>query len=511
MSVINTNITALVAQQNLGSSQSALATAMERLSSGLRINSAKDDAAGLAIANRISSQITGLMQAQRNANDGISISQTAEGALDQVNDNLQRIRELTVQAANGTNSESDLTSIQNEITLRLDEIDRISTETSFNGVKVLASDQGVTIQVGANDGETITMNLREMSVDKLGLGSFQVENTVLTSELSATPTTETVPASLNVQDVVFSDTAVAAAWDLYVDPADTTHIVATAAGGGSLATSYDVTYDSTTGAFTFDSSGGVTDATGFTAAGAGVDVGGGRTIDASDVILQDSGTGSTPELFVDSAGAYFVSVDGGTNFQAVASIDFDSTSATYGRVEYDSSAAFAATPTGDTSAALTELTDPTSSVAIDLSGVSTALVGSNAQVYAYQDNSGYVVQGQDSDGNTVYYDATVDDATGAVTLGDQLTADPLATLDDALTEIDVLRSELGAAQNRFESAITNLAETSTNLSAARSRIQDADYAVEVSNLTRAQILQQAGTSVLAQANQVPQTVLSLLR
>ncbi|MDT7525738.1 flagellin FliC, partial [Pseudidiomarina sp. GXY010] len=145
MSVINTNITSMIGQQNLSKSQSALATSMERLSSGLRINSAKDDAAGQAIANRMSSQITGLSQAQRNANDGISVAQTAEGALNQVNDNLQRIRELTVQAQNGTNSAADKQSIQDEINQRLDEIDRISKETDFNGVKVLKEDQALAI------------------------------------------------------------------------------------------------------------------------------------------------------------------------------------------------------------------------------------------------------------------------------------------------------------------------------------------------------------------------------
>ena len=157
MSVINTNITSMIGQQNLRESQNALQTSMERLSSGLRINSAKDDAAGQAIANRMSAQITGLAQSQRNANDGISMAQTAEGALNQVNDNLQRIRELSVQAENGTNSQDDLDSIQAEIDQRLTEINRISEETTFNGVKVLASDQGVNIQVGANDGEKISV------------------------------------------------------------------------------------------------------------------------------------------------------------------------------------------------------------------------------------------------------------------------------------------------------------------------------------------------------------------
>src|SRR5690242_18817274 len=199
MAVINTNITALIGQQNLTRSQSSLQTAMERLSSGLRINSAADDAAGQAIANRMSAQITGLSQAQRNANDGISVSQTAEGALNQINDNLQRIRQLTVQAQNGTNSVSDLDSIQAEIKQRLEEVDRVSAQTSFNGVKVLASNQDLSIQVGANDGEKISLNLQKIDSSTLGLANFSVAAGVDTSKVAASASsTGRVGQDLNV-------------------------------------------------------------------------------------------------------------------------------------------------------------------------------------------------------------------------------------------------------------------------------------------------------------------------
>ncbi|MCP1366395.1 flagellin FliC, partial [Halomonas sp. BBD48] len=191
MSVINTNITSMIAQQNLSSSKGDLTTAMERLSSGLRINSAKDDAAGQAIANRMSAQITGLAQAQRNANDGISVAQTTEGALNQVNDNLQRIRELTVQATNGTNSAEDLDSIQNEIGQRLNEINRISEETSFNGVKVLQEDNSLKIQVGSNDGETISLNLKEINSSSIGVGNFNV-NAMMSSDSIGTDALNTI-------------------------------------------------------------------------------------------------------------------------------------------------------------------------------------------------------------------------------------------------------------------------------------------------------------------------------
>src|SRR6478609_5814242 len=174
-SVINTNSLSLLTQNNLNKSQSSLNTAIERLSSGMRINSAKDDAAGQAIANRFTANIKGLTQATRNANDGISIAQTTEGALTEVNNNLQRIRELSVEAATGTNSATDLDSIQAEIGQRLDEINRVSEQTQFNGVKVLSANAGkLTVQVGANDGETIDIDLQEISAKTLGLDGFNV-------------------------------------------------------------------------------------------------------------------------------------------------------------------------------------------------------------------------------------------------------------------------------------------------------------------------------------------------
>src|SRR5690625_4451969 len=178
MSVINTNYLSLVAQNNLTKSQSSLSSAIERLSSGMRINSAKDDAAGQAIANRFTSNIRGLTQAARNANDGISIAQTTEGALDEINNNIQRIRELTVQAANGSNSSEDLQSIQNEIQERKHEINRIAEQTDFNGVKVLGGKEGevehMSIQVGAHDGEIIKIELEAINLDTLNINDFSV-------------------------------------------------------------------------------------------------------------------------------------------------------------------------------------------------------------------------------------------------------------------------------------------------------------------------------------------------
>lgn len=434
MSVINTNSLSLVAQGNLHKSQSALGTAIERLSSGLRINSAKDDAAGQAIANRFTANIKGLSQATRNANDGISIAQTTEGALNEINNNLQRVRELSVQAANGTNSASDLKSIQDEIEQRLGEIDRVSQQTQFNGVKVLAKGAtDLSIQVGANDNEKIDIALKEISSRTLSLDGFTVER-----------------KALNVGDAI-----------------DLTGQLTGSGGDAGI-----------------DLSGALTQLNGSTG-----------TLELEDLTLHQV-LDSEGEIVADS----YVIRAGGETYAA----------------QFGLGAA-----TGDTddvviaevTAATVENTDGTTST------FNNALVkvGYNSddthslQTYISVGGDNYTVTSA-SNGTTGYATLATDTVTNPDDLFDGAgTANALEKLDDALATVDALRGELGAVQNRFESTIANLNNTVTNLSSARSRIEDADYAVEVSNMTRAQILQQAGTSVLAQANQVPQTVLSLLR
>lgn len=435
--VINTNSLSLMTQNNLNTSQSALNTAIQRLSSGLRINSAKDDAAGQAIANRFTANIRGLTQAQRNANDGISLAQTTEGALTEVNNNLQRIRELSVQAATGSNSASDLQSIQDEIKQRLDEIDRVSAQTQFNGVKVLAADSTLKVQVGANDTETIDINLKEITARTLGLEGFTVKKTALN---------------------------VGAAIDL----------------SGQLAGSN---------------------------ADAGIDLSGalqqlkdaGVSVDINSVTLhqvQDSSGAA-------QAGQYVLKV--GDEYYATTTSDTSATAAG------DADVITLATATGT-------FTDNTVSGKAFTEFVKVSYTAAGAiATYATVNGSNYAVTSTAST-TTSYANATavaIDISDAAATPTAQFTgvatASPLAKLDAALSKVDTLRSALGAVQNRFDSVIANLGTTVTNLSASRSRIQDADYATEVSNMTRAQILQQAGTSVLAQANQTTQNVLSLLR
>lgn len=565
MSVINTNYLSLVAQNNLQKSQSALGTAIERLSSGLRINSAKDDAAGQAIANRMGAQINGLNQAARNANDGISAAQTTEGALNQINDNLQRIRVLTVQASNGTNSGEDLTSIQNEIGQRLQEINRISSETEFNGVKVLASDQELTIQVGANDGQTIKVNLQEINVDKLNLNGFNVDG-------SGTPNSKAEVKDLaaagfaqdgttNKYDNATFNKATTVA-DVFENLQNNAKITTTGqvykydadSEMFSLSRTTAVAADGTAGKLAVDL--GLTPSAGETNT-VTVNLGG----DDVKVNISSSGsltlasTGENLYLTGAAAGAKDLSVTntGGTQATitdlvaelADAARAAGSTIKTGAGTTYTSAAAATAglTTTGEIVAkddlrnAIT--TDAALVYAVSLDGSATpaknlsiaandAVTGgpagvgnptftsgfagdstlkAAATVSVYLNENGTVTDGA---ANAIYVNEDGELTLDAVS-GSTKTENPLDVLDAALASVDALRSDLGAIQNRFESAITNLQTTSNNLASAQSRIQDADYAVEVANMTRAQILQQAGTSVLAQANQIPQGVLSLLR
>jgi flagellin len=472
------------------------------LSSGLRINSAKDDAAGQAIANRMSSQITGLSQAQRNANDGISVAQTAEGALNQVNDNVQRIRELSVQAANGTNSQDDLQSIQDEVGQRLAEIDRISGETNFNGVKVLAEDQGINIQVGANDGEAISVNLQEINAETLGLNNLDLRNQVTSASLSEVGANVTEAVAATTVELTYTGATPAAPTYVVGDDGNLLADV-----GGTL---YDATFDSANNTVSYDSSGTASTALASTS-DSYVD-GNGDVVELADLngggAIADDAAAPSFDIYTETAGAGVVAWDGTDSYTMGAngnSIDYDTGVVTLGTAD---GAAVTITDYDQATTGNVLTVAGTSEVATDMTTVDSTLDEGTNTLMTGEDGA-YYVRNENGD-DTTYYSATVDQASGEVTLGDLAPVDPLKSIDAALNQVDSFRSELGAVQNRFESAITNLSTNETNLSAARSRIEDADYAVEVANMTRAQILQQAGTSVLAQANQIPQNVLSLL-
>ena len=506
MSVINTNITSMIGQQNLSKSQNDLTTSMERLSSGLRINSAKDDAAGQAIANRMTSQITGLSTAQRNANDGISVAQTAEGALNQVNDNLQRVRELTVQAQNGTNSQDDLKSIQAEIKQRMGEIDRISDQTDFNGVKVLASDQTINIQVGANDNEAIKIGLQKIDATSLGLNTFTVSG-------DKAATLEDM-----VKDFGASGEAL---YNVDVDGAPTTGVQVDLQSG-------KVTTNGTAQLYVSQTTGTITaNATNDTAAGSTTAAAEFATKFAS---LGDDGdkatvggvewsrVGAASDAF--GNGDFTAEVDGQTVTVTIEdSTVNDGTNAAISGIDgglFMDEGTFTAATTKFTAFNTNE--DAREVDLKDAGGTytSAALTGPDTQTYNVSAGGTVTFGGTGpsaaDDGKVVYVKNAGEASQELISQDEAIEAsrNPMDKLDAALSMVDTLRSDLGAIQNRFESAITNLQTNETNLSSARSRIEDADYATEVANMTRAQILQQAGTSVLAQANQIPQSVLSLL-
>lgn len=503
--VINTNSLSLLTQNNLNKSQSALGTAIERLSSGLRINSAKDDAAGQAIANRFTANIKGLTQASRNANDGISIAQTTEGALNEINNNLQRVRELAVQSANGTNSQSDLDSIQAEITQRLNEIDRVSGQTQFNGVKVLAQDNTLTIQVGANDGETIDIDLKEISSKTLGLDKLNVQDAYTPKETAVTVDkttykngTDPITAQSNTDiqtaigggatgvtgaDIKFKD------GQYYLD-----------VKGGASAGVYKATYDETTKKVNIDT----TDKTPLATAEATA-IRGTTTITHNQIaeVTKEGVDTTTVAAQLAAAGVTGADKDN-TSLVKLSFEDKNGKVIDGGYAVKMGDDFYAATYDEKTGAITAKTTTYTDGTGVAQTGA-VKFGGANGKSEVVTATDGKTYLASDLDKHNFRTGGELKE------VNTDKTENPLQKIDAALAQVDTLRSDLGAVQNRFNSAITNLGNTVNNLSSARSRIEDSDYATEVSNMSRAQILQQAGTSVLAQANQVPQNVLSLLR
>ena len=396
---INTNVVSINAQRNLSLSGSQLGTAMQRLSSGLRVNSAKDDAAGLAIAERMNAQARGLSVAARNANDGISLAQTAEGALGKVGDMLQRMRELAVQASNATNSKTDREALQAEVSQLIAEIDRVAKTSEFNGTKLLnGSFAGAVFQVGAAAGDNITVGgLADATAAKLS-------NVAYATHTIAVPTV--------------ADEA---------DPVELGAMTLTIAGGSLAATDIELAAASSVK----ERQGQIVQAINSKTADTGV-----------TAFLQDDG--SIKLMSNDVADDSDFSIEGVKN----------------------------------------DTVDPTSTAEL------TKVEGSS------------------------FTDATAAQQVGISSLSVTTQSDAwvaLKKIDDAINKINSSRADLGALQTRFEKSIENIDIMNENISAARGRIVDADFAAETASLSRTQILQQAGTAMVAQANQLPQQVLSLLQ
>ena len=495
---INTNVASLNAQRNLNGSQSSLATSLQRLSSGLRINSARDDAAGLAIADRLTSQIRGLNQAVRNANDGISLAQTAEGALQESTNILQRMRELAIQSANGSNSDEDREALQAEVSQLQAELTRISDTTSFGGRKLLDGSFGqAQFQVGSEANETIAFALRDTDATQIGVYRLDMESATANDGLGRGTAAATTAAanSLAGGAIVLTGsgtttvTAAAASSarevaSLINGATSVTGIEAdarTVARIGSLqnagAVTFTLTADTGTATQSATISATITSTSDLTALANAINAESGTT----GVQATIGAAGDTIDIISESGDDVVIEgfTNSGTGTVVVTTRDYDNTA---------NGDAITLTSGGSDSTRLMGELQLSSSKAFS---VTTTVTDMNNQTTA--------------ETATLVTAAAVDITTVA---GSQ---SAIGVLDGAIQMIDSLRADLGAVQNRLTSTISNLQNISENASAARSQIKDADFAAETANLSRNQIIQQAGIAMLAQANALPQNVLTLLQ
>jgi flagellin len=485
-SVINTNISSLTAQRNLAMSQASLSTSMQRLSSGLRINSAKDDAAGLAISERMTAQIRGSNQAARNANDGISLAQTAEGDLGQIGSNLQRMRELAVQSANATNSSSDRAALDGEVQALAQEIDRVAQNSSFNGTKLLdGSFASKAFQVGANNTGNDSINIAQVNsarTSSLGNGYAVSATTAAAGNGTALAATDltingiAVGASLASYDTLSTagnaGSAIAKAAAINAASAGVTATAGPTTKAGSAITASSAVAD---GAIKIN---GVS--IGALAGNASITTAGDDLVTAINAKTAQTGVTAT-----NAAGTVTLAAADGRNIDITAN-------------------AAATTGTGFSTSTTSGKLTITGNSATTSAGAKTFVLADGGST-AGAANSGFTM-------GTVSAVTTSGTKLNLINVLDVAGAKKaIDAIDLALTSVNSSRAELGAYQNRFTSVVTSLQTTSENLSASRSRIQDADFAAETANLSRSQILQQAGTAMVAQANQLPQGVLQLLK
>jgi flagellin len=512
----------LNAQRNLGNSQEALSKSMERLSSGLRINSAQDDAAGLAISNRMTSQIRGLNQAVRNSNDGISLAQTAEGAMQETTNILQRMRELAVQSANDTNSASDRSSLQSEVNQLKQEITRIAETTSFNGKNLLdGSMTTAQFQVGANSNQTISFGINSVKSADLGNNSLKSTSDDATGIQAATAAATDASGNNNVT-----------AQTLTIVGPEGSDTVAVGADNSANAIAGNVNAKSATTGVTAEA---VTTATLSTLSADG-------TVSFSLQGSNSESIGITATVTTDNLSSLAQAINdqaGNTGITAELSGDNESITLTQAAghdidiVDFVHSAA----GEGGTTATMAVTGSQTDAAGVALNPVIlTDVAGADATAEATavtSNTDSTVIGGEISFSASGSFNVSTDALTGAGSLFNNTvagganvstlssidkvdittvsgSADAIQAIDGALMQVDNMRGELGAVQNRFESTIANLSNVSENLSAARSRILDADIAQETSAMTKNNILQQVGVSILAQANQAPQLALSLL-
>lgn len=481
---VNTNVASLNAQRNLGASQGTLSKSLQRLSSGLRINSAKDDAAGLAISNRMSSQIRGLNQAVRNANDGISLAQTAEGALGEATNILQRIRELSIQSANDSNSSSDRQSLQQEVAQLQQELNRIADSTTFSGKKLF--DGTFTAQkfhVGSEANETISFSIKNTRADQIGSNTITTGGTIT----AATTAAADKSAGNNVANatLAISGPLNTTAENVSVTANDSARTIAAAVNGKSGLTGVEADARTTAtlesvgsaGSVSFNLYGSNSSAVVITAA----------ISDTSDL------SGLADAINARSASTGITAISNGNNISLANEDGYDIAVENYagGQISLKGASGSAVQLTGGGST--------------DTSVVGGTVTFKSSEAFSVSGGSGSELALSNS-GASALSDVA------AINISTQTGANSaLDVIDGAVSYIDDVRGRLGAVQNRFESTIANLQSVSENVAAARSRIVDADFASETASMTKAQILQQAGVAMLAQANQLPQAALSLLQ
>ena len=530
---VNTNVASLNTQRNLGTSAKGLDTSLQRLSTGFRINSAKDDAAGLQISNRLTSQINGLSVAVRNSNDGISLAQTAEGALQQSTGILQRMRDLALQSANGSNGSSERAALQGEVAQLQQELNRIAETTSFGGRKILDGTFGSqSFQVGANAFETISVSVGAASASRIGASRFNSSVSSETAQQSGiAASVVTGFAEISSTDVGYaSSPATSAGLTIKGKLGDASVALVDGSSARDLSNAVNRTSDSTGVTSTArtvvrlqqDASGGFTnsDTSGtinFTLYGSNnADEADGVSISATitdwrdlsglaDAINKETGrTGISARVL--NNGALEMVSERGDNI-AINEYNAVGDAGTAIAAELQSMAF-------DGDNGIDDAED-----ASDTVGTAAALAGTGADgavavgQVRFESPDAFEVENFDTidagaQGDSVY---SILESVSSVDIGTAIGAqNALGIISSAISNIDSQRAQLGAVQNRFENTISNLQNIGENASAARSRIRDTDYAAETSELTKNQILQQAGTAILAQANQLPQSVLSLL-
>ncbi len=530
--IINTNIQSLNAQRNLSSSQSQLATSMQRLSSGLRINSAKDDAAGLAISERMTTQVRGLTVAMRNANDGISLAQTAEGALGSLGSNLQRIRELAVQARNATNSAEDRAALDVEVQQLKAEVTRVAQQTSFNGTNLLdGSFTNMAFQVGANQGQTIDISsIVNANVDALGTwDSVAVPSKLTGSSISGSNTAVTVPAktSWNLNGPATDGSY--GAFTLTINGGTAVNVPAVAAVAAPPATAAQIATAKDTLATSIQTALNTAAPDGLGANAVSVSVVNGKieivnNTTASAVVTPSPSAGPTLGSATLSVNAAKNVTSGGMPAASVqingVTLSLPAQESSSNRINDLVSQINSASTTPKVQASIVNgalsLTSASGDVAIGLPNPQTTPATDAAAIAAAtglsvgttNESSPQHIGGTRGfagaeSGKNGFSDLNVLDA--------EYADNAILAMDAALKAVNGARATLGAVQSRFETTVENLSVNSENLSASRSRIMDADFATETANLSRTQILQQAGTAMVAQANQLPQQVLKLLQ